>query len=122
MQKLSGKVAVVTGGNSGIGLACAQAFAADGAHVVIVGRRQDAVDTALSIIGPEAMGFVGDVADLAMHDRLLAAVKARFGAIDIYLANAGTAILEPSTAVTVDNYVIVRRRPSLPDAQAAGSI
>ena len=104
MQKLSGKVAVITGGNSGIGLAYAQAFAAEGARVVIVGRRQDAVDTALASIGPDAMGFVGDVADLAMHDRLLAAVKARFGAIDIYVANAGTAILEPSSAVTVDNY------------------
>ena len=104
MQKLSGKVAVVTGGNSGIGLACAQAFAAQGAHVIIVGRRQDTVDTALASIGPDAMGFVGDVADLAMHDRLLTAVKARFGAIDIYVANAGTAILEPSSAVTVDNY------------------
>ena len=104
MQKLSGKVAVITGGNSGIGLAYAQVFAAEGARVVIVGRRQDAVDTALASIGPDAMGFVGDVADLAMHDRLLTAVKARFGAIDIYVANAGTAILEPSSAVTVDNY------------------
>ena len=46
MKKLSGKVAVITGGNSGIGLAYAQTFAAEGAHVVIVGRRQDAVDTA----------------------------------------------------------------------------
>jgi len=104
MQKLSGKVAVITGGNSGIGLACAQAFAAEGARVAIVGRRQDAVEPALAGIGPDAMGFVGDVADLAMHDRLLTAVKARFGAIDIYVANAGTAILEPSSAVTVDNY------------------
>jgi NAD(P)-dependent dehydrogenase (short-subunit alcohol dehydrogenase family) len=104
MQKLSGKVAVITGGNSGIGLAYAQTFAAEGARVVIVGRRQDAVDTALASIGPDAMGFVGDVADLAMHDRLLAAVKARFGAIDIYVANAGTAVLEPSAAVTVDTY------------------
>jgi NAD(P)-dependent dehydrogenase (short-subunit alcohol dehydrogenase family) len=104
MQKLSGKVAVITGGNSGIGLAYAQTFAAEGARVVIVGRRQDAVDTASTSIGPDAMGFVGDVADLAMHDRLLAAVKARFGAIDIYVANAGTAILEPSAAVTVDTY------------------
>lgn len=104
MQKLSGKVAVITGGNSGIGLACAQAFAVEGARVVIVGRRQDAVDTALATIGPDAMGFVGDVADLAMHDRLLAAVKTRLGAIDIYVANAGTAILEPSSAVTVGNY------------------
>ncbi len=104
MQKLSGKVAVITGGNSGIGLAYAQTFAAEGARIVIVGRRQDAVDIALANIGPDAMGFVGDVADLAMHDRLLAAVRARFGVIDIYVANAGTAILEPSSAVTVDNY------------------
>ena len=104
MQKLTDKVAVITGGNSGIGLAYAQTFAAEGAHVVIVGRRQDAVDTALASIGPDAMGFVGDVADLAMHDRLLVAVKARFGAIDIYVANAGTAILEPSSAVTIDTY------------------
>ncbi|MDM0033480.1 glucose 1-dehydrogenase [Variovorax sp. J22P271] len=104
MKKLSGKVAVITGGNSGIGLACAQIFAAEGARVVIVGRRQDAVDAALASLGADAMGFVGDVADLAMHDRLLAAVKARFGAIDIYVANAGTAILEPSAAVSVDNY------------------
>ncbi|HWT18032.1 MAG TPA: glucose 1-dehydrogenase [Variovorax sp.] len=104
MQKLSGKVAVITGGNSGIGLAYAQTFAAEGARVVIVGRRQDAVDTAVATVGHDAMGFVGDVADLAMHDRLLTAVKARFGAIDIYVANAGTAILEPSDAVTVDTY------------------
>jgi NAD(P)-dependent dehydrogenase (short-subunit alcohol dehydrogenase family) len=104
MNKLTGKVAVVTGGNSGIGLACAQAFAAEGARVVVVGRRQDAVDAAVATVGGDAMGFVGDVADLAMHDRLLAAVKARFGAIDIYVANAGTAILEPSDAVTVENY------------------
>lgn len=104
MKKLSGKVAVITGGNSGIGLTYAQTFAAEGARVVIVGRRQDAVDTALASIGPDAMGFVGNVADLAMHDRLLAAVKARFGAIDIYVANAGTAILEPSSVVTVDTY------------------
>jgi NAD(P)-dependent dehydrogenase (short-subunit alcohol dehydrogenase family) len=104
MHKLSGKVALVTGGNSGIGFAAAQAFAAEGARVAIVGRRQDAVDAALAQLGPDAMGFVGDVADLSMHERLLDAVKDRFGAIDIYMANAGTAILEPSAAVTVGNF------------------
>ena len=104
MQRLSGKVALITGGNSGIGLATAQAFAAEGARVAIVGRRQDAVDAALAHLGPDAMGFVGDVADLSMHERLIEAVKNRFGAIDIYMANAGTAILEPSSAVTVDNF------------------
>jgi NAD(P)-dependent dehydrogenase (short-subunit alcohol dehydrogenase family) len=104
MTRLSGKVALITGGNSGIGLAAAQAFVAEGARVAIVGRRQDAVDAALRSLGPDAMGFVGDVGELAMHDRLLDAVRTRFGAIDIYLANAGMAILEPSAAVTVQNY------------------
>ncbi|WP_198083028.1 SDR family NAD(P)-dependent oxidoreductase [Variovorax sp. E3] len=104
MKRLSGKVAVVTGGNSGIGLACVQAFAQEGARVVLVGKRQEAVDAALAEFGPDVMGFVGDVSDLAMHDRLLAEVKARFGAIDIYMANAGTAILEPSAAVSVETY------------------
>lgn len=104
MQRLSGKVALITGGNSGIGLATAQAFAAEGARVAIVGRRQDAVDAALAHLGSDAMGFVGDVADLSMHERLIEVVKNRFGAIDIYMANAGTAILEPSSAVTVDNF------------------
>lgn len=104
MTRLSGKVALITGGNSGIGLAAAQAFVAEGARVAIVGRRQDAVDAALRSLGPDAMGFVGDVGELAMHDRLLEAVRTRFGAIDIYLANAGMAILEPSAAVTVQNY------------------
>lgn len=104
MHRLSGKVAVITGGNSGIGFATAQAFKAEGAHVAIVGRRQDAVDAALAHLGSDAMGFVGDVADLSIHERLLKAVEKRFGAIDIYMANAGTAILEPSSAVTVDNF------------------
>src|SRR5688572_18697280 len=63
MQKLSGKVAVITGGNSSIGLAYAQPLAEESGRGVNVGRRQDAVGTALAGIGPEAMGFVGDVAE-----------------------------------------------------------
>ena len=104
MTQLSGKVALVTGGNSGIGLASAMAFASAGAQVVIVGRRQDAVDAAVETIGSHAVGFVGDVADLQMHDRLVAQIRQRFGALDVYMANAGTAILEPSSAVSLDNY------------------
>ncbi|CAM3855406.1 SDR family NAD(P)-dependent oxidoreductase [Bordetella tumulicola] len=104
MKKLSGKTAVITGGNSGIGLASAQAFVAEGARVAILGRRQQAVDDAVAQLGPTAFGVVGDVADLSTHDRMMAEVGERFGAIDIYMANAGMNNIEPSSAVTVDSY------------------
>lgn len=104
MTQLSGKVALVTGGNSGIGLASAKAFADAGAQVVIVGRRQDAVDAALSAIGHGAVGITGDVADLDTHDRVIAEIRRRFGGLDIYLANAGVALLEPSAQVSAERY------------------
>lgn len=104
MTRLQGKVALVTGGNSGIGFASAQAFADAGAQVVIVGRRQDAVDAAVRSIGHDALGIVGDVADLDAHDRVVAQIRQRFGGLDVYMANAGAAILEPSAQVTVEHY------------------
>jgi NAD(P)-dependent dehydrogenase (short-subunit alcohol dehydrogenase family) len=104
MNGLAGKVAVVTGGNSGIGLASAKTFASHGAMVVILGRRQDAVDAAVAEIGQRAMGVVGDVGNLETHDRLVSVVAQKFGAIDIYMANAGTALLEPSQAVSPQTY------------------
>lgn len=104
MTQLQGKVALVTGGNSGIGLASALAFAQAGAQVVILGRRQEAVDAAVRAIGHEALGITGDVADLDTHDRVVAEVRRRFGGLDIYLANAGVAILEPSAQVSVEHY------------------
>lgn len=104
MKKLEGKVAVVTGGNSGIGFATAQAFVDAGASVVIVGRRADAVDIALTRLGNRATGVVGDIADLATHDRLVAHIERTHGRIDIYVANAGMAQLEPSTAVTPETF------------------
>ena len=104
MSKLSGKIAVVTGGNSGIGLAAAKAFVAEGAKVVIVGRRQDAVDAAVAELGPQATGVVGDIADLSTHDRLVTHITERFGGIDIYLANAGMNNIEPSSAVSIESY------------------
>ena len=75
--KLEGKVAVVTGGNSGIGLATAKRFVAEGAFVFITGRRQAQLEAAVKDIGNNAFGVQGDVASLADLDRLYAAIKAR---------------------------------------------
>lgn len=104
MNKLSGKIAVVTGGNSGIGFAAAKAFAHEGAKVLIVGRRQEAVDKAVAELGAGAAGLVGDVVDLSTHERLAAHIAERFGAIDIYLANAGICNIEPSFEVDAESY------------------
>lgn len=89
MKKLDGKIAVITGGTSGIGLATAKRFIAEGAHVFITGRRQGELDAALSLLGPNATGIQGDVAKLADLDRLYAAVKKEKGKIDVIFANAG---------------------------------
>ena len=94
--KLEGKVAVVTGGNSGIGLATAKRFVAEGAYVFITGRRQAELDAAVKEIGNNVTGVQGDVAKLADLDKLYAAVKAKTGRIDILFANAGVAELAPA--------------------------
>ncbi len=104
MQQLKDKVAVITGGNSGIGKATASLFAREGAQVVITGRRQDIVDEAVREIGHGAVGIVGDVADLAHHHALAETVRARFGALDVYMANAGIINLTHSKNVTPDEY------------------
>ncbi len=104
MQKLSNKVAVITGGNSGIGFATAQRFVAEGAKVLVVGRRQDAVDAAVEALGPAATGLAGDVADLGTHERVAALVAERFGKADIYMANAGGIRIQSSLAVTPQDY------------------
>ena len=84
VNKLSNKVAFITGGNSGIGLAAAKAFLVEGAKVVIVGRRADAVAAAADELGAGATGLVGDVADLSTHERLVTLIAERFGGINIY--------------------------------------
>src|SRR6202051_3805130 len=89
MGKLEGKVAVVTGGNSGIGLATAQRFVAEGAQVFITGRRQNELDKAVKMICKNVTGVQGDVANLADLDRLYSTVKQKAGRIDIVFANAG---------------------------------
>ena len=102
--KLEGKVAVVTGGNSGIGLATAKRFVAEGAYVFITGRRQEELDAAVKEIGKNATGVQGDVAKLADLDKLYAAVKAKTGRIDILFANAGIAELAPLGEITEEDF------------------
>lgn len=89
MSKLEGKVAVITGGSSGIGLAAAQIFASEGARVFITGRRQNELDAAVKQIGKNAIGVQGDVSNLEDLDRLYAQVKQERGRIDVLFANAG---------------------------------
>lgn len=100
MGVLAGKVAVVTGGSSGIGLATAKLFAAAGAQVVIVGRRQRAIDDGAKQIGRGAVGIQGDAADPSHHDRIAQEVRQRFSGLDVYMANAGGATVRPSAEVS----------------------
>src|SRR5258708_39290965 len=102
--KLEGKVAVITGGNSGIGLATAKRFVAEGAYIFITGRRQAELDAAVKKIGENVAGVQGDVAKLADLDRLYAAVKAKKGRIDILFANAGGGELVPLGAITEEHF------------------
>src|SRR5215470_18616191 len=92
-KKLEGKVAVITGGNSGIGLATARRFVAEGARVFITGRRQAELDEAVRQIGKHITGVRGDVANLADLDRLFATVKQQQGRVDVLFANAGVPAL-----------------------------
>jgi NAD(P)-dependent dehydrogenase (short-subunit alcohol dehydrogenase family) len=90
MGKLDGKVAVVTGGSTGMALAGAKLFADEGAHVFITGRRQEALDEAVKLIGRNVTAVRGDAADLDDLDRLYDTVRREKGAIDVLWASAGT--------------------------------
>ena len=94
-QKLAGKVAVVTGGSSGIGLATAKRFVDEGAYVFITGRRQNELDAAVKQIGRNITGVRGDVSKLADIDKLYAAVKEQKGKLDVVFANAGIGEFAP---------------------------
>jgi NAD(P)-dependent dehydrogenase (short-subunit alcohol dehydrogenase family) len=102
--KLDAKVAVVTGGNSGIGLATAKRFAAEGAHVFITGRRQAELDRAAAEIGANAIAVHADSSNLADLDRLYDLVKDKAGRIDILFANAGVGEFAALAEITEDHY------------------
>jgi NAD(P)-dependent dehydrogenase (short-subunit alcohol dehydrogenase family) len=105
MKKLEGKVAVITGGSSGIGLATAQRFVEEeGAHVFITGRRQSEVDAAVKQIGKNVTGVQGDVSNLADLDRLYDTVKQQKGRIDVLFANAGIIELAPLGSITESHF------------------
>jgi len=94
-NKLEGKIAVITGGSSGIGLATAKGFVSEGAYVFITGRRRSELDAAVSEIGKNVIGIQSDVSNLADLDKLYNTVKEQKGHIDILFANAGIGEFAP---------------------------
>ena len=104
MTKLDGKVAVITGASTGIGLATAKLFVQEGAYVFITGRRQAELDKAKAEIGKNVTAVQGDVASLSDLDKLYAAVKSEKGALDIVVANAGIVEMVPTKDVTPEHY------------------
>jgi NAD(P)-dependent dehydrogenase (short-subunit alcohol dehydrogenase family) len=104
MSKHEGKIAVITGANSGIGLATAQRLAAEGAYVFITGRRQSELDAAVKLIGKNVTAVQGDVSNLADLDRLYVTVKQQKGRIDILFANAGLGEFAPLGSITEAHY------------------
>jgi NAD(P)-dependent dehydrogenase (short-subunit alcohol dehydrogenase family) len=103
-KKLEGKVAVITGGTSGIGLATAKRFVDEGAYVFITGRRRSELDSAVSEIGREVTAIQSDVAIPADLDKLYAQVKEKKGILDIVFANAGTGEFAPLGQITEEHF------------------
>jgi NAD(P)-dependent dehydrogenase (short-subunit alcohol dehydrogenase family) len=100
MGRLEGKIALVTGGNGGIGLATAKRFVNEGAYVFITGRREGELAAAVKDIGKDVTGVRGDVSDLGDLDRLFAQIKQEKGRLDIVFANAGIARYAPFGKIT----------------------
>jgi NAD(P)-dependent dehydrogenase (short-subunit alcohol dehydrogenase family) len=104
MGKLEGKTALITGGNSGIGLATAKLFVNEGAYVFITGRRQAELDAAVKEIGKHVTAVKGDVANLADLDRLFAQINREKGRLDVLFANAGIAELTPLGEISEEHF------------------
>jgi NAD(P)-dependent dehydrogenase (short-subunit alcohol dehydrogenase family) len=131
-RKLAGKVAVVTGGSSGIGLATAERFVAEGAYVYITGRRQAELEAAVKKIGSNVKAVQADVSNSADLDRLYAQIKIEKGRLDTVFANAGVGTFLPLGAITEQQYhetfdinvkgVILTVQKALPLLANAGTI
>src|SRR5712692_8700153 len=104
MGKLEGKIALVTGGNSGIGLATAKQFVHEGAYVFITGRRDAELAAAVKEIGTNVTGVQGDVSNLDDLDRLFARIQSDKGRLDVVFANAGVATYAPLGTITEEHY------------------
>jgi NAD(P)-dependent dehydrogenase (short-subunit alcohol dehydrogenase family) len=104
MNKLEGKIALVTGGNSGIGLATAKRFVAEGSYVFITGRREAELAAAIKEIGRNVVGVQGDVSNLDDLDRLFAQIKKEKGRLDVVFANAGAAKYAALGTITEELY------------------
>jgi len=103
-RKLEGKVALITGGNSGIGLATAKRFVQEGAFVYLTARRQSELDAAVAAIGKQARGIRADVSQLDQLDALFRQVKSEKGVIDILFVNAGVASFSPLDSITEEHF------------------
>src|SRR6266446_2849651 len=104
MNKLEGKIALITGGNSGIGLATAKEFVNEGAYVFVTGRRAPELAAGVKEIGRNVTGVQGDVSNLGDLDRLFAKIKREKGKLDIVFANAGVAKYAPFGTITEEHY------------------
>lgn len=102
--KLAGKIALITGGNSGIGLATAQQFVESGAYVFITGRRQDSLDAAVEKIGKNVTAVKGDVSNMTDLDRLYATIEQEQGRLDVIFANAGSVEFAPLGSITEKHF------------------
>ncbi|MEA2956944.1 MAG: hypothetical protein QOJ58_2444 [Alphaproteobacteria bacterium] len=107
MGRLEGKIAVITGSNSGIGLASAKRFVAEGAYVYITGRRQEELDEAAQALGAGVMAVQGDVSNLDDLDRLFSKIRSDHGRIDVLFANAGLGAQEPLGKITESSFDLI---------------